>query len=101
MPRDASTRSRLVATIRQRLFDAHGGVCALHDTCGDECDGPLQVDHPWGRDWTPNKVCFYNRWLRYAREHEAGLVRHLCRYHNETIRPRREASVTAPVDSPF
>lgn len=88
MPRDARTRPRLVQSTRDAIFDIIGRRCALHDVDGEACDGPLQVDHPYGRDWVPREVDSYQRNRRYLREALAGLLRPLCRYHNETVRPR-------------
>lgn len=99
MPRDSKTRPQLIDRIRERLFAELGNECA---EASDECDGPLQIDHPYGRaHWArkPHQVNSYQRWLTYQREHEQGLVRLLCRYHNETIRPR--ANRHDDVDAPF
>jgi hypothetical protein len=98
MPADSKSRPRLIARIQQQLFDELGGVCAEADEC---CSGPLQIDHPHGRDWQPRKVASYNRWLRYRREHQAGLIRLLCTYHNETIRPRPLQAAATLAPDPF
>lgn len=83
MPANSKTRPMLVDRIRSELHTALGGCCA---ECGSTSQ--LEIDHPAGRDWTPRKVSSYGRWLRYRREHAAGLVRLLCHDCNETIRPR-------------
>lgn len=82
MPSNSKTRPRLIAKIKTFLFYELGDEC---DECGDDSD--LQIDHPWGRDWTPREVSSYERWLRYAREHQQGLIRLLCRDCNNRIRP--------------
>ena len=89
MPRDKKSRSRLVDGIRAELHEALGGCCA-------ECQSTsqLEIDHPWGRDWNIRKLSLYNRWLRYRREHQQGLVRLLCKDCNERIRPRAREHVT-------
>lgn len=94
MPRDPHTRPALVARHRQRLFEMLGGECALCATDGDACDGPLEADHPFGRDWVPREVSSYQRNLRYLREAAEGKLRLLCRHHNQTVRPRKLALTT-------
>lgn len=101
MPRDSKTRSRLIDTIRSHIFNDLGNCCA---EAGDECDGPLQIDHPYGRfHWPkkPHQISSYQRWLKYKSEHEQNLIRLLCRYHNETIRPRPTAAPATLSPDPF
>lgn len=98
MPSDSKSRPRLVDRIRAELFADLGGECAEAD---ETCDGPLQIDHPYGRDWHPKRVSSYNRWLRYRREHQQGLIRLLCRYHNEIIRPKPTAAPASLSPDPF
>lgn len=88
MPRDPSTRPRLLSETRRKIFDIIGWECAL---AGEECSGPLEVDHMYGRDWVPRKKGSYERNRRYLKEAKDGLVRALCRYHNETVRPNKGA----------
>lgn len=96
MPTDRTTIPRLVSRIRIQLFTELGWECA---ECGEtSC---LQIDHPFGRDWTPRRTNIYNRWLRYRREHEQGLVRLLCRDCNEHIRPRPLPAHGADLAQPF
>lgn len=68
----------------------------LHDYLGNECaecgaTSPLEIDHPWGRSWSPRKLCRYRRWLRYRKEALAGQVRLLCADCNKApeCRPRK------------
>lgn len=82
MPRDHLTRSRLVSAIRSRLFADLGSECSVCQSTYQ-----LEIDHPWGRSYKPHRLASYNRWLRYRREHEAGLVRLLCKDCNSRIRP--------------
>lgn len=97
MPTNSKSRPLLVARIRERLFRELGNACAEAD---DNCDGPLQIDHPFGRDYKPHKLSNYNRWLRYQKEHEASLIRLLCSYHNQTIRPKPQLKNTN-ANTPF
>lgn len=98
MPRDSKSRPRLVDRIRAELHAALGGCCA---ECGST--DMLEIDHPLGRSYKPEKLSSYNRWLRYRREHAANLIRLLCKECNETIRPRaNQHDVAAGVaNSPF
>lgn len=83
MPHDSKSRPRLASNLRKQLFNLLGWECS---ECG-ATDRPLEVDHPWGRDWKPSKMSHYNRNLRYLREAKAGLVRVLCCDCNQRIRP--------------
>lgn len=98
MPTDPKSRPRLIDRIRERIFADLGNECAASD---EECDGPLEIDHPFGRDWKPRETGSYNRWLRYRREHEQGLIRLLCKFHNNTIRPRPTAAPASLSPDPF
>lgn len=88
MPTTYPRQALLIARIRARLFEELGNACALQD---DTCDGPLSIDHPWGRNWTPRALSSYQRWRRYEKEHEAGLIRLLCKSHNDSYRPQHLA----------
>lgn len=101
MPRSNQTRPRLISLIREQLFADLGHQCSVAEEQGHECDGPLEIDHPFGRDWTPRKVSSYGRWLRYRKEHQQGLIRLLCRYHNEVIRPRPIPAPATLLPEPF
>jgi hypothetical protein len=89
MSRDPKSRPHLIDRIREQLHSELGGECS-------ECRSTtqLEIDHPWGRDWVPRQVSSYQRWLRYRREHQQGLVRLLCKECNERIRPRAQEHVT-------
>lgn len=85
-------RNTLLADrLRSWLHHYLGGECA---ECG--ATSPLEIDHPWGRDWVPRKICRYRRHLRYKREALAGQVRLLCSDCNNRIRPNRQARPTEP-----
>lgn len=99
MPTDASTRRRLVSAIRERIFADLGNECAVAGDHEEECSGPLTVDHPNGRSYVPRRLSFYNRWLKYAKEHERGEIRLLCSHHNNILRPRPLAY--DPATQPF
>jgi hypothetical protein len=88
MPSDPRTRPTLVQRTRAVIFEMLGHQCALAEVDGESCDGPLEIDHPHGRDWQPRKVSSYNRNRRYLREAQDGLVRLLCRHHNASVKPR-------------
>lgn len=79
--------------LREEVFQMLGYACTEAD---DNCDGPLQVDHPYGRSWKPSKLASYNRWLRYRKEAEEGLVRLLCSHHNNSIRPVKKLAERLP-----
>ena len=101
MPSDPRTRPRLVQRTREAIFDLIGRQCAMHDVDGEACDGPLEVDHPLGRDWVPRKVGSYERNRRYLKEALDGLLRPLCKHHNETIRPRARTLADDAGPQPF
>lgn len=86
MPSDLKSRSRLVATIRASLFEIYGPDCA---ECGRTLTNTAwEVNHIWQRDWTPRKLDFYRRHLRYFREAQKGWINLLCSDCNNTYRPR-------------
>lgn len=62
---------------RLRLESLLGGCCSY---CGaSREDGVnLQFHHPLGRDWTPNKLSWSQRLVRYAREIKDGLLTLAC-----------------------
>lgn len=93
MPTTYPRQALHIARIRARLFEELGNACA---ECGETM--PLQIDHPYGRDWTPRALSSYQRWRRYEKEHEEGLIRLLCEDCNKRIRPRRRP-VEAQVDT--
>lgn len=101
MPRNKTTRTRLTQQARDLVWQLLGHECALQGVDDIECDGPLEVDHPHGRDWVPRRVSIYNRWRRYLREARMGLVRPLCKAHNERVRPARGRMPTATTLDPF
>lgn len=76
-------RSRKANAVQAWLFTFLGGCC---DECGAQA--PLEIDHPWGREWSPRKVNRLDRWYRYKREALAGEVRLLCSDCNKTLRPQ-------------
>jgi hypothetical protein len=80
--------------IRAWLFDMLGGECA---ECG--ALAPLEIDHPWGRDWKPSRLSLYKRHLRYKKEALEGRVRLLCRECNNAILPRRGGETVG--EAPF
>jgi 5-methylcytosine-specific restriction endonuclease McrA len=58
---------------REALIQWLGGKCVL---CGSQ--DQLQIDHPFGRDWSPRKIESSQRISRYRQEARLGLVRVLC-----------------------
>lgn len=87
MPTNPRTRPALCASIRSNLLDIYGGVCAQ---CGTpEGETYLEVNHIYGRDWKPNKVSSYGRWLRYFKEARQGRINLLCPECNKTYQVRR------------
>ena len=77
-----SCRQVNYANLRKaELIEALGSQCWA---CGSIV--PLHIDHPYGRDWQPRKVCFYSRVLRYWKEHLEGKVRLLCKTCNDSRR---------------
>jgi hypothetical protein len=93
--KESAYRSHLASRLREWLYDYLGGAC---DACGERCN--LEIDHPWGRDWTPRKLSRYRRHLRYKREALAGRVRLLCRECNSCYRPVPEPTPPA-TSNPF
>ncbi len=94
-PRQPGERTAYADKVRAWLYDYLGNCCA---ECG--ALAPLEIDHPYGRAWTPRRVNRYDRHLRYKREALAGDVRLLCADCNSVIRPRRRVAVAA-ADTPF
>src|SRR5262245_41851005 len=95
MPADKTTRIRLTQSTRDQVWAILGHECALAGIDGIECDGPLTVDHPYGRNYKPSKISCYNRWRRYLAEARANLIRPLCKAHNDRVRPMPPAATIA------
>lgn len=101
MPTDKTTRIRLTDKARLEVWAILGHECALRGVDGLECDGPMTVDHPFGRDYKSSKITAYNRWRRYLKEAKQGLIRPLCKAHNDSFRPQRGRTLADDVMQPF
>lgn len=75
--RQVNSANRLKAA----LISDMGGCCWA---CGSS--GPLDIDHPHGRDWQPRTKSFSHRIAIYRREWEARLIRLLCESCNSSKR---------------
>ncbi len=71
--------------LRAQLIHDLGGACA---ECGSTSD--LEINHIYGRSWTPRKLTHYRRVLRYVREAREGLINVLCSECNKRYRPQAE-----------
>jgi hypothetical protein len=91
MPSDPKSRARLANAQKAALHERLGGRCA---ECG--ATHPLEIDHPWGREWSPRKLTHYARVRRYIKEEAMGLIRLLCADCNKQIQPQRRPRDTAP-----
>lgn len=74
MSASATERQQVVRQAKEHLRELLGERCAQ---CGEDCQ--LEVNHIYGRQWTPRKVASHTRWRRYAREAREGLINWLCR----------------------
>lgn len=82
--RHAAARARRANQLKQQLIEHLGGCC---EECG--CTTCLQINHIYGRTWTPRQLTHYRRVLRYWQEarHEPPLINLLCETHNAVYRP--------------
>lgn len=84
----------LADRIRAQLLDIYGNRCSQ---CGaSNGEAHLEVNHIYGRDWKPNNICRYRRFLRYRREAQQGLINLLCPECNGSYRPKAAAKPTEP-----
>jgi hypothetical protein len=88
--------TRYAKRIRAELIEQLGGRCAL---CGEDDEGVLEFDHPFGRDWTPNRLSYSSRMARYKREADAKLLRLLCADCNLSERKRNDNGVFVPTNA--
>lgn len=98
-PTESAYRSHLATRLREHLFNLLGPYCA---ECG--CDlrsKAWEVNHIYGRDWSPRRLSFYRRNLRYWREAQEGLVNLLCRPCNLAYLPKPLPSVVINSNDPF
>lgn len=73
--------------IRAELIEKLGGKCvACHEADADK----LEFDHCYGRAYTPSKLSYCQRLIKYRRESELGLIRLLCAECNKAARIRGE-----------
>jgi hypothetical protein len=94
LEREAKRRRDLAHVQRRELIEALGARCAMESA---ECDGDLEVDHPRGRDYEPNRLNQLQRLRRYRRDAAAGRVRLLCRHHNAEAGSQRTKAKTRRV----
>lgn len=72
----ARRHNRWAVKARRRLVFELGGRCEL---CRSTVLDDLEIDHKYGRTWTPREVSSSARVSRYRREARLGLLRVLCK----------------------
>ena len=73
--------------IRGELIIQLGNKCV---SCGESDTAKLELDHCYGRPYTPNKLSYCQRLIRYRNEAKLGLIRLLCADCNKAARVRGE-----------
>lgn len=72
----ARRQNRWAVSARRRLVLELGGRCEF---CGSTTISDLEIDHKYGRTWTPREVSSSHRVSRYRSEARRGLLRVLCK----------------------
>lgn len=86
-------KNRRGRELRSKVIEMLGGKCSL---CGST--ERLEIDHPNGRDWQPNRTSQARRANRYLEEAKAGHVRVLCRACNRKLSNERRAYGGTDID---
>lgn len=68
---------------RERLVFELGSRCCI---CG--ATEALELDHPFGREWTTRQLNKLMRIIRYEEDHAVGNLRLLCSHCNKVYQPK-------------